>query len=420
MKNATSPFHVMVKPIGPICNLSCSYCFYLEKKHLYPQEKNFRMSEELLEDFIRQYIQYQPGPVVSFAWQGGEPTLRGIDFFKRAVELQNKYVPEGWRIENAFQTNGILLNDEWCDFFRENDFLVGISIDGPAELHDSYRSDKEGRSTHKRVLSGLHLLQGHGVKCNVLCTVNNLNTMHPLEIYHFFKDEGVRYIQFIPIVEHMEDVKVSPRTVRAEDYGRFLLTVFNEWVKNDIGRVFVRTFEECVGLWMGVGPALCTLGETCGRALIMEHNSDLYSCDHFVSPEYRLGNIREEALIDMVESPKQKKFGQNKRDALPRYCRDCDVRFICNGGCPKDRFLKTPNGEGGLNYLCAGYKQFFNYTAVFMREIAQMIRQKRSPLFIQEEMRGLYSSIWKNTGRNDPCPCGSGKKYKKCCQERQP
>lgn len=419
MKNAAVPFHVMVKSIGPICNLACSYCFYLDKKRLYPQEKNFRMSEELLEDFIRQYIKCQPGPVVSFAWQGGEPTLRGMDFFEKAVELQNKYVPEGWQVQNAFQTNGILLNNEWCDFFRKNDFLVGISIDGPAELHDVYRSDKEGHPTHKRVLNGLHLLQEHRVEYNVLCAVNNLNAVHPLEVYRFFKDEGVRYIQFIPIVERIGSAKVSPRTVRAEDYGRFLVAVFNEWVRNDIGRVFVQVFEECVGLWMGVDPALCTLGKSCGRALIMEHNGDLYSCDHFVSPEYKLGNIQEETLVDMVESPKQKKFGQDKRDALPRYCRECDVRFICNGGCPKDRFLQTPDGEDGLNYLCAGYKQFFNYTAVFMREIARMVGQKRSPLWIQEKMRELHSSIWKNVGRNDPCPCGSGKKYKKCCQGRQ-
>jgi uncharacterized protein len=419
MKNAAVPFHVMVKPIGPICNLACSYCFYLDKKRLYPQEKNFRMSEELLEDFIRQYIKCQPGPVVSFAWQGGEPTLRGMDFFEKAVELQNKYVPEGWQVQNAFQTNGILLNDEWCEFFKENDFLVGISIDGPAELHDVYRSDKEGHPTHKRVLNGLHLLQEHRVEYNVLCAVNNLNAMYPLEVYRFFKDEGVRYIQFIPIVEHIGSAKVSPRTVRAEDYGRFLIAVFNEWVRNDIGRVFVQVFEECVGLWMGVGPVLCTLGAICGRAMIMEHSGDLYSCDHFVSPEYKLGNIQEEALVDMVGSPKQKKFGQDKRDALPRYCRECDVRFICNGGCPKDRFLQMPDGEGGLNYLCAGYKQFFNYTAVFMREIARMVRQKRSPLFMREKMRELHSSIWKNVWRNDPCPCGSGKKYKKCCQGRQ-
>ena len=354
MKNATSPFHVMVKPIGPICNLACDYCFYLDKKRLYPQEENFWMDEELLEDFIRQYIKRQPGPVVSFAWQGGEPTLRGIDFFKKAVELQKKYVPEGWQVENAFQTNGILLNDEWCDFFRKNDFLVGISIDGPAELHDVYRSDKEGHPTHEHVLKGLHLLQEHGVEYNVLCAVNNLNAMHPFEVYHFFKDEGVRYIQFIPIVERIGGARVSPRTVRAEDYGCFLIAVFNEWVRNDIGRTFIQIFEECIGIWMGLSPALCTLGETCGRAMIMEHNGDLYSCDHFVSPEYKLGNIREEALVDMVESPKQKKFGQDKRDALPRYCRECDVRFICNGGCPKDRFLQTPDGEGGLNYLCTG------------------------------------------------------------------
>lgn len=408
------PFHVMTKPIGPICNLACEYCFYLDKDGLYPNEKNFRMSDELLEEYIKQYIACQPGPVVPFAWQGGEPTLMGLEFFQKAVELQKKYLPEGWHAENAFQTNGILLDEAWCDFFRENSFLVGISIDGPAHLHDVYRKDRGGQSTHARVLKSMHLMKERQVEFNILCVVNNVNSQYPKEVYRFFRDEGAQFIQFIPIVEHLGGGKVSARTVDPQQFGRFLIGVFNEWVTHDIGRVFVQTFEECASVWAGLGARLCVFTEVCGRAMAMEHNGDVYSCDHYVFPEYKLGNMLEVPLSEIVESPFQKKFGRDKTDALPTYCRECDVRFICNGACPKDRFAFTPDGEPGLNYLCQGYKQFFHYVDPYMRALVEAIRRRLPPAKMRAQMMAVHKRIW-DVGRNDPCPCGSGKKYKKCC-----
>ena len=308
-------FHIMTKPIGPICNLDCEYCYYLEKQALYPGKARFRMSEKLLEIYIEQYIQSQPGPVVHFAWQGGEPTLMGLDFFRKVVELQRKYLPQGWRVTNALQTNGTLLTPEWCEFLRENDFLVGISIDGPAQFHDHYRVDKKQRPTHVKVMQGLRLLQEHRVEYNVLCVVNSVNVKHPLEVYQFFKEHGVKHLQFIPLVEKLGVAGVSHRTVPPKEFGLFLAAIFDEWVRHDVGEIFIQIIEECFAVWLGHRAQLCIFAETCGRALAMEHNGDLYSCDHFVAPEYKLGNIIELPMVEMITSEAQERFGEEKKSA---------------------------------------------------------------------------------------------------------
>lgn len=442
-------FHVMAKPIGPRCNLRCAYCFYLEKDHLYPGERSFRMSDETLESFIRQYIEAQEVPEVSFAWQGGEPTLLGIEFFRRVVELQRKYLPPGMRLINALQTNGTLLDAEWCRFLRENNFLVGISIDGPRELHDHFRQDAKGGPSFEHTLRGLRLMREHGVEFNVLCVVNRVNSQHPLECYRFFKEEGVRFIQFIPIVERLAEEApclgaapstrdVSEASVLPEEYGRFLCEIYDEWVRNDVGKVYIQTFEVAFSAWLGHRAGLCAFEPTCGTALALEHNGDLYSCDHYVYPEYYLGNVMEQPLVELVESTFQREFGTSKRDALPRVCRECEVRFLCNGCCPKNRFLRTPAGEEGLNYLCAGLKRFFTHIGPTMEWMAQAFSQGRPPAGVMDALRkggpgvaGAAPAVRKperpehrdaargaapgTIGRNSPCPCGSGKKYKRCC-----
>lgn len=412
------PFHIMTKPIGPICNLDCAYCYYLEKQELYPGKYRFRMPEELLETYIRQYIESQPGPVVQFAWQGGEPTLMGLGFFRKVVALQEKYLPEGWRCFNALQTNGTLLTPEWCEFLREREFLVGISIDGPAPLHDHYRLDKKGRPTHAQVMEGLRLLQEHGVEYNVLCVVNRVNVKHPLEVYRFFKEQGVRHLQFIPLVERVGESGVSERTVPSREFGLFLAAIFDEWARNDIGEVYIQIFEESFAVWLGHEAQLCIFTESCGRALAMEHNGDLYACDHFVDPQYKLGNITELPIAELVNSEAQRAFGEAKRSTLPRYCLECEVRFICNGACPKDRFIQAPTGEPGLNYLCEGYRYFFNYIDPYMKEMAALWRRGRPPAELMQILRRRDAQVWAAAGRNDSCPCGSGAKYKRCCLEK--
>ncbi len=373
------PVHVTVKPIGPICNLKCEYCYYLDKETLYPPGESFLMSDSLLENYIRQHLEAQLGPEVVFAWQGGEPTLVGIDFFRKVVSLEKRYLPAGWQCTNALQTNGTMLNDEWCEFFKENGFLIGISLDGPAELHDRYRVDKGQRPTHAKVVRGLELLQRHEIDYNVLCVVDNVNSRYPLEVYRFFKDIGVTWLQFIPLVEREKSGGVSPRSVAAGDYGRFLASIFDEWVREDVGTVFIQTFEECVRVWFGLPANLCTFNERCGRAVALEHNGDLFACDHFVQPEFKLGNINLVPLRELVESPRQRQFGFSKQAALPKYCRECDVRFMCNGGCPKDRFITAPDGEKGLSYLCEGYHYFFKHVEPHMRRMKEMW-QKGIPL----------------------------------------
>ncbi|MBI3941763.1 MAG: anaerobic sulfatase maturase [Chloroflexi bacterium] len=416
-------FHIMLKPRGAICNLDCEYCYFLSKEMLYPGSR-FRMANDLLETYTRQYIAAQRVPEVTFAWQGGEPTLMGLDFFRLAVEYQQKYRPPGTQIHNALQTNGTTLDDGWCQFFKEHDFLVGISIDGPRHMHDAYRVDKGGHPTFDRVMAGLNLLKKHGVEFNILTTVHAANAGHPLEVYHFLRDEvGTRFMQFIPIVERDNDTgfqegeQITNRSVTARQYGDFHIAIFDAWVRRDVGRVFVQLFDVALGAWLGQPASLCVFAETCGDALAMEHNGDLYSCDHFVEPRHRLGNIQEIPLVEMVASPQQRSFGLAKRDTLPRYCRECEVRFVCNGGCPKDRIIHTPSGEPGLNYLCAGYKAFFTHIDRPMRLMAAELRSGRPPaniVRILAEEEAHLQKRFANAGRNDPCPCGSGRKFKQC------
>jgi uncharacterized protein len=402
MTSSVSPvraFHVMTKPIGPICNLDCTYCFYLEKEKLFPSNENFRMTDETLEEYIRQYISMQNVPEVSFAWQGGEPTLMGVNFFRKVVELQKKHAG-GKNISNALQTNGTLLNDEWCEFLAANQFLVGLSIDGPAKLHDSYRVTKKGDGSYEKVLGGLRLLKKHGVEFNTLTVVNKVNSKKPLEVYRFLRDIGSGFIQFIPLAERLADAEATklgldlatpPRvdeegsvrlpvtewSVEPRQYGEFLCTIFDDWVKHDVGRTFVQIFDVTLGNWMGMGGGLCVFSETCGTAMAMEHNGDVYSCDHYVYPRYKLGNVLNASLGEMVNSEFQKQFGLDKKSTLPKYCRECEVKHLCHGECPKHRFLRTPDGEPGLNYLCAAYKRFFNHSAPAMRHMAALLRAGR-------------------------------------------
>ncbi len=429
-------FHVIAKPTGPICNLDCKYCFYLEKENLYPEavgKHAWAMSDEVLETYIRQYIEGQDAPLIGFSWQGGEPTLLGVEFFARAVALQKKY-SNGKRIENGFQTNGVLLDDHWCEFLAENKFLVGLSIDGPRNLHDRFRVDKGGKPTFDDVMRGLGLLKKHAVEFNTLSTVNSYNSRHPIEVYRFLKEVGSRFMQFIPIVERIAqspasngpalvapdfkaDARVTDWSVRPLDYGRFLCAVFDEWVRNDVGRYYIQLFDVALESWVGLEPSLCVFRRTCGEALALEHNGDLYSCDHYVYAENRLGNIIEEPMLSLVTSAQQLKFGLDKCDALPRYCRECEVRFACNGECPKHRFCRTPDGESGLNYLCEGYKLFFKHIDPYMKFMAAELNEERPPAGVMAwiRVRDLSVSGVRRPGRNDPCPCGSGQKYKRCC-----
>ncbi len=434
----SSPFHVMTKPTGPICNLDCKYCFYLEKEKLYPDSHKWAMRHEVLESYIRQYIEAQPLESVDFAWQGGEPTLLGVSFFRAVVALQKKY-SGGRTIRNALQTNGTLINDEWGQFLRENGFLVGISIDGPRELHDLYRVDKGGAPTFDRVMRGLNKLKEHGVDFNTLTVVNRKNSTCPLEVYRFLKEVGSGFMQFIPLVERQSTApgpegltliqpsfdgpaEVTEWSVEPLAYGRFLAQIFDEWVRMDVGRYFVQHFDVALENWLGMDASLCVFRKTCGSAMAMEHTGDVYSCDHFVYPEYRLGNITTASLAQMVASPQQITFGQDKLARLPRQCRECAVRFACHGECPKHRFLTTPDGEPGLNYLCAGYKHFFQHIDPYMRFMADELRAERAPANIMSLLGGRSVQERPATTRttvqsrpNEPCSCGSGKKTKRCC-----
>jgi uncharacterized protein len=378
------PFHVMTKPRGALCNLDCHYCFYLQKEALYPHS-TMRMTDELLERYVRQYIEaHADAAEVTFAWQGGEPTLMGLAFFQQAVQLQQRYRRPGQRILNALQTNGVLLDDDWGRFLQAHEFLVGVSLDGPPDLHDIYRRDKGGQPTFDRVRTGIDLLQRHAVPFNILTCVNDANARRPLSVYRFLRDEiGAEFIQFIPIVEPAPGpALVSPRSVDGAAYGAFLIAIFDEWVRRDVGRVAVQIFEAALGIWSGCGPGLCIFDETCGRGLALEHNGDVYACDHFVTPAHLLGNVRTSSLIELVDSPAQVHFGQAKRDTLPAVCRRCPVRFACNGGCPKDRLLASVDGEAGLNYLCAGYKAFFSHIDRAMQGMALLLRAGRDPATI--------------------------------------
>lgn len=416
-------FHVLAKPTGAICNLACRYCFFLSKETLYPGSC-FRMADDLMEAYIRQMVESQRVPEVMIAWQGGEPTLMGLDFFRRAIAYERTVRKPGTTMLNIIQTNGTLLDDEWCTFFHENNFLVGLSLDGPRALHDAYRLDKGGQPTFDRVMRAAQLLTKHNVEFNILCTVHAANGDYPVQVYRFLRDDvGARFVQFIPIVERdnatgfWEGNTVTSRSVQPEQYGRFLNGVFDEWVRRDVGEVFVQTFDAALAAWVGAPPGVCIFDRTCGGALALEHNGDLYSCDHFVEPGYLLGNITQQHMLALVGSEKQLAFGRDKLDTLPRYCLECDVRFACNGECPKNRFIATPDGQPGLNYLCAGYKLFFHHVDRPMRIMAALLQQRRPPsevvhILAAEDER--LQAAFAKAGRNDPCPCGSGLKFKRC------
>ena len=400
---AQQPFHVIAKAIGPICNLDCKYCFYLEKEQLYPDNEKWKMSDQRLETFIRDYIAAQPGPEVHFAFQGGEPTLLGVDYFRKVVKFQKKYAG-GKRISTAFQTNGTLLDDEWGAFLAENKFLVGLSIDGPEELHNANRVDKKGGPSYAEVMRGLHVLRKHRVEFNTLTCVNAVTVQHPVRIYKFLKSIGSQYLQFIPIVEREVDTtaaklgldfaappnlaeapasrqnpRMSAFAVPAAAYGDFLIQIFNQWIRRDVGKTYVQLFDVALSKWLNIPGGLCYFAETCGRALAMEHDGDVYACDHYVYPHYKLGNLMNTSLGELADSPMAVEFGNAKRDKLPQYCRQCTVRFACNGECPKHRFTWTPDGEWGLNYLCPSYQKFFKHIDPAMQIMAALYRAKRPP-----------------------------------------
>jgi uncharacterized protein len=426
-------FNVMLKPAGSSCNLNCTYCYYLEKSKLYPEHSRYRMSDELLEKFTREYIGANEIPVVTFTWQGGEPTLMGLDFYRKAITFQKKY-SGGKKIENAFQTNGTRLNDDWCKFFADNDILVGISIDGEEHNHDHFRRTFSGAPTFKKVMKGIELLHRNKVDFNTLSVVNDYNVNFANETYRFLKRIGSGFIQFLPVVEftdegttenrlkliapvHAKIPEITGWSVGAKSFGKFLISIFDEWVRNDVARYFVQIFDATLANYVGENAGLCVFNETCGDALVMEHNGDLFSCDHFVYPEYFLGNINDTPLSELARLQKQFDFGINKRNSLPRYCLQCKVRYACHGECPKHRFARTPDGTTGLNYLCEGYKMFFTHVEPFMEYMARELNSKRPPANVMTWIRNKENQVVKRSvpERNDPCPCGSGKKFKNCC-----
>ena len=431
---APARFHLLAKPTGATCNLDCTYCFFLSKEALYP-DSAFRMDDATLDAYIEQLLDAHRTPEVTIAWQGGEPTMMGLDFYRRAVELAQRHKRPGQRIEHTMQTNAVLIDDEWAAFFAEHGFLIGVSIDGPREIHDTYRVNRGGAGTFDQVMKGWEALGRHEVAANVLCTLHAANADQPLEVYRFFRDDlGAEFLQFIPIIERATATTlpvanegwheraggerllytqmgslVTDRSITARQYGRFLIEVFEEWVRRDVGRVFVQMFDATLGAQMNMY-SLCIHAPTCGDALALEHNGDLYSCDHFVEPDFKLGNIHEDRMLDLVASPRQRGFGTDKRDSLPRYCLECPVRYACNGGCPKDRFIETPDGEAGLNYLCEGYQAFFRHVEAPMREMASFLRRGG----YADEIMGVYAAGDAARGRNDGCTCGSGRKWKHC------
>lgn len=387
------PLYVMLKPAGAHCNLACKYCYYLEKNKLYPTAQRHLMSDEMLEQFTREYIEAQTMNQVLFTWHGGEPLLRSIDFYRKALSLQQKYAG-GRRIDNVIQTNGTLLTDEWCEFFAQNHWLVGISIDGPQPDHDHYRLTAAGKPSWKKVMQGIKLLKKHGVEWNAMAVVNAYNANHPLEFYRFFKENGCQFLQFTPIVERLtrhedgrtlasladkDEISLSEASVAPEQWGYFLCAIFEEWVRKDVGKIFVEIFDCTLANWMGISPGICAYSKECGHAGVMEHNGDVYSCDHFVFPEYKLGNIRDHSLIYMLYGEQQQEFSRLKHSSLPRQCKECDMEFACHGECPKNRFMKDQYGDSGLNYLCPGYYHYYQHVAPYMDYMKQELMAQRPP-----------------------------------------
>lgn len=395
------PLYVMVKPVGSLCNMACDYCYYLEKANLYKENPKHILSDELLEKFIEEYINSQTMPQVLFTWHGGETLMRPLAFYKRVMELERKHA-HGRTVDNCIQTNGTLLTDEWCKFFKDNNWLVGVSIDGPQEFHDEYRKTKQGKPSFFKVMQGINLLNKHGVEWNALAVVNDFNADYPLDFYHFFKQIGCRYIQFTPIVErifrhadgrHLASVEeaegkpLADFSVTPEQWGNFLCTIFDEWVKTDVGEYFIQLFDATLANWVGQQPGICTMAKTCGHAGVMEFNGDVYACDHFVFPQYKLGNIRSKTLVEMMYSERQQQFGQAKQDALPTQCKECKYLFACNGECPKNRFAKTASGEAGLNYLCQGYYQYFDHVAPYMDFMKRELLAQRAPANVMDAIK---------------------------------
>ena len=432
-------FHLLAKPSGSTCNIDCRYCFFLSKEALYPNDKH-RMSDATLEAYIRQLLESHRLPEVTVAWQGGEPTLMGLDFFRKAVALVDRYRRPGQKISQTFQTNGIALDDEWCAFLKEHDFLVGLSIDGPREIHDTNRVTRNGQGTFDLVMKGWACLRKHGVDFNILCTVNAANQDHGRRVYRFFRDElQASWIQFIPIVEratadtiHIANLGwserpkqkrllytqtgtlVTTRSVTGEKYGQFLVDIFEEWVRRDVGKVYVQLFDVTLEAYFGQYK-LCIHAPTCGNGPALEHNGDLYACDHFVEPGFKLGNIHKTHMLELVASPQQRQFGLDKRESLTRQCRECEVRALCNGGCPKERFAAAHDGEPGHNYLCAGLYRFFTHTRPAMQRMAALYSSGRRPAEVMEQVRD-------DDRKRDtyaPCPCGSGAKFRFCHGARE-
>jgi uncharacterized protein len=436
--NTPPRFHLLAKPSGSTCNIDCTYCFFLSKEALYPNDKH-RMSDATLEAYIAQLLESHRTPEVTVAWQGGEPTLMKLEFFRRSVELVEKYRRPGQTVQHTFQTNGILIDDDWCAFFNEHNFLVGLSVDGPRELHDTYRVDRRGQGTFDLVMRGWRLLRQHGVEFNVLCTVNAANEKHGSTVYRFFRDElGARWVQFIPIVERATEETlelankgwseragqkrllytqtgdlVTERSVGSRPYGEFLVDVFEEWVRHDVGKVYVQLFDVTLEAYFG-RHLLCIHAPTCGYGPALESNGDLYSCDHFVEPRFLLGNIHQTHMQKLVSSAEQRKFGQDKRDTLTAQCQECEVRPLCNGGCPKDRFAFSRDGDPGHNYLCSGLELFFTHTRPAMRAMAELLRRGRPP----SDVMAMITTEDARRGPYKPCPCGSGSKFRFCHGDR--
>jgi uncharacterized protein len=414
---ASRDFQVFAKPAGARCNLDCRYCYYLHKELLYPRIGPATMADDLLEEYIAPQIAITPGPEIAFSWHGGEPTVLGLEYFRRVVELQGKHRASGRRITNSIQTNGVLLTDDWCRFFAAERFAVGLSLDGPPALHDACRVTKDGKTTHGQVMRGYRLLRKHKVLVDLLCVVHARNVRHPLDVYRFFREIGAEYLSFIPLVEPSTDPPdgVGKRSVPPQAFGDFLCSIFDEWFRRDVGKMMVQNFEEAARPALGLDHSLCVFRPTCGDVPVVEHNGDFYSGDHFVTPEHRLGNIRETPLLQLLESPAQRAFGQAKQEALPGYCQQCDVRSMCNGGCPKDRIIRTPDGTPGLNYLCAGYRRFFTHCRPYTVQMASLHAGGHPAAPLVRSPGATAARTIPRAGRNGPCPCGSGLKYKRCC-----
>ncbi len=410
----------MAKPVGPICNLDCSYCYYVGKAASYPKRHPFRMSREVLRTYIRSYIESSPGPIVHFVWHGGEPTLAGLGYFRAAMEMQRECLPAGWQIWNNLQTNGTLLDDSWCEFLAAEHFEVGLSVDGTEALHDLNRRDRRDRGTYQRVVAAYRRLAAYGIRADLLCTVTPATVRDPVGVYRALRELGSPFLQFLPVVAKTPMGTPGEGSLSGVDYGRFLVAVFDEWVRHDLGTVLVQFFAEAIRAFAGGSPSLCVMAPTCGQVVALEHDGNVYCCDHFVDDQHRLGSIMESELATLISSPQQRAFGDAKRDALPSQCLRCPWLRACNGGCPKDRFGVSSDGEMGLNVLCEGLVAFFEYAAPYINRIVEFGRAKMGPREVMAQFEAEAKLRWHSVGRNDPCPCGSGRKAKACCWSQRP